>query len=188
MNYLATTLSLVLCSALVAGGVQAAEISCAQTGVNAPLALHKHWIMEGWEKRKNDAEFVFAKKMARYYDLNNPAGIFWDNFAPGKTQLFDNASVYGANWEGLQANAESVRHALTEGHSELIGDKVASTTLGFVGTLTPKSGDVIAFNARSQLGWQCIAGEWKIRQELNYAWVVKPEDIASYYQAMEEGK
>ncbi|GAA0224384.1 hypothetical protein [Marinomonas primoryensis] len=125
--------------------------------------------------------------MNHYYDLKSPAGVFYDNFAPGENLLFDNAAIYGANWEGLQAGAESVTHALTGGRSELIGAHVASTTLGFVGTITKKVGDVIPFDGRSQLGWQCDAGQWKIRQELNCAWMVTEEEIAHYYDAMMVG-
>ena len=61
---------------------------CDQTGPNSPLETHKHWIMEGWEKRVGDPEFEFVKKMARYYDLEDPAGGFFDNFAPGQVFQF----------------------------------------------------------------------------------------------------
>ena len=71
-------------------------------------------------------------------------------------------------------------HGLTEGHDEIVGDKVASTTLGFVGLIDRLDGDVIAFDGRSQLGWVCDSGEWKIRHELNYAGVVEPEEIAPF--------
>ena len=161
-------------------------LACASSGADAPLALHKHWIMEGWEKREGDAEFVFADKMARYYDLENPAGVFYDNFAPGESQLFDNGAIYGANWEGLQAGARSVLHALTEGHSELLGQRISSTTLGFVGTIDRLDGSVIPFKGRSQLGWECDEGAWKIRQELNYAWIVEADTIQAYYDALKK--
>ena len=186
MTHFKSTLSLVLFFSLGSVQLQAAGHTCAQTGADSPLELHKHWIMKGWEKKVDSPEFIFATKMRRYYNLQDPTGIYWDNFAPGDNQLFDNAAIYGANWEGLQANAESVTHALTEGHSELVGDKVSSTTIGFVGTITQKSGGVIPFNGRSQLGWKCDAGEWKIHQELNYAWVVEAQEIAHYYDAMKK--
>lgn len=183
MTYIASALSLLLLSSLSSGLLQAAENACEQTGVNSPLVLHKHWIMKGWEKQKNAPEFIFENKMSRYYNLKDPKGIYWDNFAPGESQLFDDSSVYGANWEGLQANAETVTHALTEGFGELVGEKIASTAIGFVGTITQKNGGAIPFNGRSQLGWRCDNGNWKIHQELNYAWVVTEEEIAHYYKA-----
>lgn len=174
-------------SVLALAGPAAAQ-TCARDGDAAPLALHKSWILEGWERKAGDPAFVFAQKMQRYYDLTAPRGVFFDNFAPGKTQLFDDAAVYGANWQDLQNNARSVRHALTQGHDQIVGDKVASTTIGFVGELTRLSGEVLAFDGRSQLGWVCSDGAWKIRQELNYAWIVKPEAIAHYYQRKADGK
>lgn len=174
--------SLLISAALLALIQPAAAQSCASDGDAAPLALHKSWILQGWERKEGDPAFVFAEKMRRYYDLAAPAGVFYDNFAPGPTQLFDNAATYGANWEALQNGARSVLHALTGGHDQILGDTVASTTIGFVGTLTRNSGEVLAFDGRSQIGWACTADGWKIRQELNYAWPVKPEAIAHYYQ------
>ncbi|MBB5535774.1 ketosteroid isomerase-like protein [Rhizobium giardinii] len=68
---------------------------------------------------------------------------------------------------------------MTGGHDAIVSDTVASTTLGFVGRIDRLDGKVIAFDGRSQLGWECTAGTWKIRHELNYAWVVEPETIQS---------
>jgi len=134
------------------------------------------------ERTEGDSKFIFAEKMKRYYDVQNPHGIFYDNFAPGKTQLFDNAAVYGANWEDLQNGARSVTHALTGGNDQIVSDSVASTTLGFVGRINRLDGAVIAFDGRSQLGWVCTQGAWKIQHELNYAKVVEPKAIAHYYK------
>lgn len=158
----------------------AVSASCPQNGPASPLALHEEWIMQGWERHEGDGPFVFADKMAKYYDLTDPTGVFWDNFAPGETQLFTDASLYGPNWEPLQAAAKSILHGMTQGHSVLVGEEVASTTVGFVGRLERLDGAVLPFDARSQLGWQCVQGAWKIKQELNYAWVVEPEDIAPF--------
>lgn len=156
--------------------------TCPQQGENAPMALHEAWMMEGWERTEGDPEFVFAEKMKRYYDLENPAGVFYDNFAPGETQLFDDAAVYGANWEDLQNGARSILHALTGGNDQIVSDSIASTTLGFVGRIDRLDGEIIAFDGRSQLGWVCTQDGWKIRHELNYAWMVEPEEIAHFYR------
>jgi hypothetical protein len=155
---------------------QEAEV-CPQDGPSAPLALHEEWIMEGWERREGDPAFVFVEKMGKYYDLEDPSGIYWDNFAPGDTQLFTDASVYGANWEGLQNEARSILHGMTDGHHAVVGDETASTAVGFVGQIERLDGEVLAFDARSQLGWVCVDGAWKIKHEVNYAWNVEPEAI-----------
>ncbi len=78
-----------------------------------------------------DPSFVFSQKLNRYYDLKDTKGVFYDNFAPGDAQLFDNSARYGANWEALQNAARSVRHGLTGGHDAMVGDTVASTTAWF---------------------------------------------------------
>ena len=163
-----------------ASPVLAQDNACPQGGPDAPLALHTDWIMDGWERREGDPDFVFTDKMARYYDLEDPAGVFYDNFAPGETQLFRNGARYGANWEDLQNAARSIRHGLTDGHEQMVDDNVASTTLGFVGLIDRLDGEEIAFDGRSQLGWECDDGAWKIRHELNYAWVGEPEEIAPF--------
>ena len=165
-------------TALLMAGTGLSAQSCPESGPGSPGALHADWIMEGWERREGDPDFVFAEKMQRYYDLEDTAGVFYDNFAPGETQLFRDSAAYGANWEELQNAARSVLHGLTEANVALVGGDVASTTLGFVGRIDRLDGEVIAFDGRSQLGWACAADGWKIRQELNTAWIVEPQDIA----------
>lgn len=173
---------ILLPAAILLVATPVAAQSCSHEGENAPMALHEAWMMEGWERTEGDPKFVFAEEMNRYYDLENPTGVFYDNFAPGEAQLFHNAAVYGANWEDLQNGARSILHALTGGNDEIVGDSVASTTLGFVGLIDRLNGEVVAFDGRSQLGWVCTPDGWKIQQELNYAWMVEPEEIAHYYQ------
>jgi hypothetical protein len=161
--------------------VFANDQACSQMGPNAPLELHKDWILEGWERREGDPPFVFAKKMDRYYDLVNTKGVFYDNFSPNGAPIFNSSVEYGSNWESTVNSSRTILHALTGHNEQLVGDKVASTTLGFVGDITRLTGERIPFDARSQLGWECAEGEWVIRHELNYAWVVKPEAIAPFF-------
>jgi hypothetical protein len=169
----------VIVGALV-GQVAAQDAACPRDGDKAPLTLHKNWIMKGWERHEGDPSFVFSQKMGEYYDLENTDGVFYDNFAPGDKQLFRSAAGYGANWEGLQNAARSVAHGLTDGHNAIVSDSIASTTLGFVGRIDRLDGKVIAFDGRSQLGWQCVNGAWKIRHEMNYAWIVEPDAIEKF--------
>lgn len=171
--------TLMMTAALAMMATSLAAQTCPATGTEAPGALHADWMMEGWERREGDPDFIFATKMARYYDLQNTTGVFYDNFAPGGSQLFGDGAIYGANWEGLQNAARSLTHGLTGMNEELVGTDVASTTLGFVGRIDRLDGQVIAFDGRSQLGWACVHGAWKIKHELNYAWIVEPEAIAA---------
>ncbi len=69
--------------------------------------LHETWILDGWERAPGDPDFVFAEKLARYYDLEDP-GVFYDDPAPdGKTAR--RAIDYGAMWEGPFNNMHSAR-------------------------------------------------------------------------------
>jgi hypothetical protein len=65
---------------------------------------------------------------------------------------------------------------MTDGHSAVVGDKVASSAVGFVGRLERLDGQIVAFDARSQLGWEYVGGK-KIMHELNYAREVEPHAI-----------
>lgn len=159
----------------------AQDAACAQSGPNAPLELHKAWILEGWERREGDPPFVFATKMDRYYDLVDTTGVFYDNFSPNGAPTFTSSVEYGRNWETTVNSSRSILHALTNYNDQLVGEKIASTTLGFVGDITRLTGERIPFDARSQLGWECTTGEWVIRQEMNYAWVVEPDVIAPFF-------
>ncbi|CAN7608461.1 hypothetical protein LJR255_004502 [Pararhizobium sp. LjRoot255] len=180
MTYLKIMLVAGVIVGALAGQVAAQDAACPQVGDQAPLTLHKNWIMTGWERHEGDPNFVFSEKMSEYYDLENTDGVFYDNFAPGETQLFRDAARYGANWEDLQNAARSVFHGLTEGHDAIVSDSIASTTLGFVGRINRLDGKIIAFDGRSQLGWQCVKGVWKIRHEMNYAWIVEPAAIEKF--------
>jgi hypothetical protein len=176
-------ISRTLTATLLAGLAIATPVSaqenqnCPTEGAMSPLSLHEEWIMEGWERSEGDPAFDFVQKMGKYYDLDNPEGVFFDNFAPGDTQLFTDASIYGPNWEDLQNQAKSILHGMTEGHGVMVSGDVASTAVGFVGRIEPLEGEVSAFDARSQLGWGCVGGVWKIKHEVNYAWDVDPQDI-----------
>jgi hypothetical protein len=80
-----------------------------------------HAVLEASGIHEADPDFIFAQKMTRYYDLKDTKGVFYDNFAPGKTQLFRDSATYGANWEALQNASRSVRHALTSACFKLCG-------------------------------------------------------------------
>lgn len=156
--------------------------ACPQAGPNAPLALHKAWVLEGWERRAGDPPFDFVKEMDRYYDLVDTKGVFYDNLSPNGAPTFTSSIAYGRNWEATVNSSRTILHALTDHNEQLVGDRTASTTLGFVGDIKRLSGERITFDARSQLGWACAAKGWVIRHEMNYAWTVKPEAIAPYFE------
>ena len=186
MTYLDAIRAAALAATAFVGPALAQESACATVGANSPLELHKAWILDGWELREGDPTFVFADEMDRYYDLVDTGGVFYDNLAPGDLQIFDDSVEYGTNWEATVNSSRSILHALTGHHDQIVGDTVASTTLGFVGDITRLTGERIPFDARSQLGWECAGGEWVIRQEMNYAWVVEPGVVAPFFEQSEQ--
>lgn len=114
-----------LAAAIIAGSgvpvLAQAPLPCPHDGPGSPLALHEEWIMVGWEREEGAPESNFASRMGRFYDLDHPEGVFWDNFAPGDTQLFFDAWAYGANWEDLQNGARTVLHGITDANHALVG-------------------------------------------------------------------
>ena len=173
-------LALISVTTLGAMPASAQDKVCATTGTEAPLERHKAWVLQGWERHVGDAPFDFAKKMNRFYDLVDTRGVFYDNLSPNGAPIFDSSIKYGRNWEASVNGSRTILHALTGHNGQLVGDGIASTTLGFVGDITRLSGARIFFDARSQLGWTCTGGEWVIRHELNYAWNVPQKAVAPY--------
>jgi ketosteroid isomerase-like protein len=156
-----------------------AQQTCPTKGADAPPQLHETWILDGWEKRVGDDEFVFAKKLGRYYDLQAP-GVYFDDLAPGQATMRTPAS-YGAMWEGPFNAMRSAQHGISDPVQAIIGDRVASTTLEFVAQLEAADGTVSAIFDRSQLGWECHAdGRWVIRHESNSSRPAQVEEIEEF--------
>jgi ketosteroid isomerase-like protein len=156
-----------------------AQQACPQEGDRSPAKLHETWILEGWDKRPDDATFVFAEKLGQYYELNAP-GVFYDDFAPGQVTMRTPAE-YGAMWEGPFNLMRSATHGISDPVEAIMSDSVASSTLEFVARLENADGTVIAIIARSQLGWECISeGRWVIRHEHNSIRETTLEAIAEF--------
>lgn len=165
---------------LLAGVSQASDQkACPKDGVNSPAELHRAWIMEGWEKKPGDKKrFAFDKKLGRFYDLDAP-GVFYDDFAPDFETAYTPAQ-YGQFWEGPFNAMRSALHGLHDEPQAIVGDRVASSTLGFVGRLEARNGEITAIKSRSQLGWECSDGRWVIRHEHNSSQIVPEDEIKAY--------
>lgn len=155
-----------------------AEEACPKKGVQSPVELHRAWIMEGWEKKKGDKSFAFAEELGQFYELDAP-GVFYDDFAPDFETAYT-ARRYGQIWEGPFNEMQSALHGLHDQPQAIVGERVASSTLGFVGRLESKDGKITAIKSRSQLGWECVDGRWVIRHEHNSSQIVPEEKIAEF--------
>lgn len=148
---------------------------CPAEGPSSPADLHRSWILEGWDRQKGDAPFVFSRKLGAYYELHAP-GVFYDDLAPG-AQTARSPAAYGALWEGPFNQMRSARHGIADAPQAIVGQKVASSSLEFVGRLEGADGAITAIRTRSQLGWECAAGRWVIRQEHNSSRIVPEHEI-----------
>jgi ketosteroid isomerase-like protein len=162
-----------------------AQALCPSEGANAPPDLHVTWIMEGWEKRQGDGEFVFAEKLGRYYDLEAP-GVYFDDLSPEQVTMRTPAS-YGAMWEGPFNAMRSARHGISDPVEAIVGDRVASSTLEFVALLEAADGTFSAIFDRSQLGWECHSdGRWVIRHESNSSRPAQVHEIEEFLPSLKE--
>lgn len=162
-----------------------AQPVCPSEGPDSPAELHRTWILEGWDRTEGDPEFVFAEKLAKYYELD-ASGVYYDDLAPGQKTVYTPAA-YGGMWEGPFNSMRSAKHGISDEVDAIVGDRVASTTLEFVARLEGRDGNISAIFDRSQLGWECLdEGRWVIRHEHNSSREATVEEIAGFLPAASE--
>jgi len=168
---------LIAASALIGAIAQPAlsQESCPAAGPSGPAALHRAWILVGWDRQQGDPPLVFSQKLGDYYELDAP-GVFYDDLAPDAATARSPAE-YGALWEGPFNRMRSARHGIADAPQAIVGEDVASSTLEFVGRLEGANGEITAIRTRSQLGWECAGGRWVIRQEHNSSRIVPEHEI-----------
>lgn len=153
---------------------------CAPTGKDGVAALHRDWLMIGWERDAGDPEFNFRQDLGRYYDFTRTDLSLFDDFDP-KLQVRTTAEDYGSIWYQFVPTFKSVHHKITEPPSPIaVGPGYSHSVLEFVFEVTPKKGDVMYLVSRSSILWRCGKDGWKIYREHNSA---KPIPMSVYQQA-----
>jgi hypothetical protein len=154
--------------------------SCATIGNDSVSALHRDWLMIGWERDAGDPEFDFRKDLGRNYDFTRNDLSLFDDFDP-KLQVRTTADDYGSIWYQFVPTFKSVHHKITEHPQPIaVGHGYSHSVLEFVFEVTPKKGDVMYLISRSSILWRCGPDGWKIYKEHNSA---KPIDASVYRNA-----
>jgi ketosteroid isomerase-like protein len=171
-------MSIVAALSMIAAAACPAAASAA-----APGALHRQWILEGWERREGDGRFVFTDKLGRFYSRGSDLHLY-DDYDP-QHRAARTAAQYGGFWEGPFNALKSARHAVTDGPDVLVGGELAATTLEFVARLELPDGKVNSIRARSALVWRCEEGDWRIVREQNSVRDVPPAEVQAALDAKE---
>ncbi|MFT4055243.1 MAG: hypothetical protein QM681_12120 [Novosphingobium sp.] len=150
--------------------------SCPADGNAAPAALHREWILKGWEKHHGDPLFDFGKKLGHFYDWSGETLILYDDMAPDH-EVAHSAERYGELFTPLFRQQREVRHAVIDGPDAIVDGRLAVSTLEFAARLVGPDGTVMGIRDRSTLTWRCRDDGWKIVREHNSSHGVSREEI-----------
>jgi ketosteroid isomerase-like protein len=155
------------------------ETTCPTKGEQSAGALHRRWILEGWEKAPGDGRFSFREKLGHYYDWESPDVVLYDDFDP-QHRVARSAAAYAAIWEPIFNTVRSARHAVSDEPAVLAtsGDHTAST-MEFAALIEGGDGKVTPIRTRSDLVWRCRDGQWRIVREHNSTRVVPMAEVTA---------
>jgi ketosteroid isomerase-like protein len=151
--------------------LRGADRGCAARGDASVAALHRHWILVGWERGPNDGLFDFREKLGRYYDWSGADVILYDDFDP-RRRVVRSPAAYGAVWEPGFNAMRSARHRVLDGPHVLQSDGLAASTLVFGARLETNDGKVTFIRTFTSLVWRCTAEGWRIVREHNSSTVL----------------
>lgn len=139
-------------------------------------ALHREWILVGWEHKASDRPFSFRRKLGRYYDWSANDVLLYDDFDP-QHRIVRSAAEYGAIWDPSFAALRTAHHRVTMEPVVLVSNDLATSTLQFTARLERKDGKVTGIRTLSSLVWRKIGTDWKIVREHNSTVVVPTDQI-----------
>ncbi|WP_395835520.1 YybH family protein [Archangium violaceum] len=173
LRFLALTLTALIPSMTAAQAVSSS--GCPASGPASVGALHREWILVGWEKQVGDGPFIFREKLGKYYDFSANDVVLYDDFDPQK-RVAHSAKEYGSFWEPSFSALRSVHHRVVNGPDVASGSGgLAASTLEFEARIEAADGNVTNIRTRSSLVWRCSDAGWKIIREHNSS-VVLPSD------------
>ena len=149
------------------------------TGEQGAGALHRRWILEGWERAPGDGRFDFRTKLGEFYAWADRDVVLYDDFDP-QHRVARSAAAYAAIWEPIFNTVRSARHVVSDEPAVLppSGDLTAST-LEFAALIEGADGEVTAIRTRSDLVWRRRSGGWRIVREHNSTRVVSVAEVSA---------
>lgn len=153
----------------------------ARTQADKVAALHRRWILEGWEKKPGDGPWTFRNKLDEFYDGSGDRLALYDTFDP-QHRVGRSAADYAAMFEPPFQAMRSALHAVTDGPDvvaprEAVPGAVAGSTLEFAARLEGADGTLTGVLARSNLVWRHDGEAWRIVQEHNSTRIVPVEEV-----------
>lgn len=150
--------------------------ACPAAGPASPGALHRDWILVGWEKRVGAPPFDFAQKLGRFYDWSSKDVVLYDDLSP-QHRVAHSAAEYGAIWTPIFRAQRQVHHTVLDGPDVVASADLATSTLEFGARLEGPDGKISGIRDRSTLVWHCTDGGWRIVREHNSSYGVSPADL-----------
>ncbi len=144
----------------------------------AVAALHREWILVGWERKVGDGPLDFRQKLGKYYNWSSSDVLLYDDFDPQR-RVVRSPAAYGAIWEPPFSALRSAEHRVVSGPSVLVSGDLATSTLEFAARLTDKEGKETGIRTFSSLVWRSTAEGWKIVREHNSSTVLSPTQLAA---------
>lgn len=142
----------------------------------AVAALHRDWILVGWERKAGDGQLDFRKKLGKYYNWNADDIILYDDFDP-KRRVVRSAHDYGKIWEPLFSALSTARHRVLEGPFVIVSGDLAASTLEFAARLETRDGKVTGIRTFTSFVWRLTNEGWKIVREHNSSTVIPNDQI-----------
>jgi ketosteroid isomerase-like protein len=146
-------------------------------------ALHRDWILIGWEKKEGDGPFDFRARFGKFYDFASPDVVLYDDFDP-QYRVARSAMGYGDIWTQPFTQLRSAQHGVIDGPEVIAGADLATSTLEFAAALTAADGKVTGIRARSTLVWRRSGSEWRIVREHNSSRVVPTPEVQAFLRAV----
>lgn len=157
-------------------GIEPRPEACAASGPGSPGALHREWIMVGWEKRRGDPPFDFRQRLGHLYHWTSSDVRLYDDFDP-QHRVARSAGEWASIWTAPFTALRSARHDITDGPDVVDGEALSASTLEFVARLETAQGEIVGIRARSSLVWQCTSTGWRIVREHTSTRRVSCQDI-----------
>jgi ketosteroid isomerase-like protein len=156
--------------------------ACATDGDAAVAALHRAWILVGWEARPGDPPFSFRDKLGKYYDWAADNVLLYDDLDPAH-RVARSPGAYGAAWEPIFRQNRSAHHRVLEGPSVVYGGELAASNLTFAARIERADGTVVGIRTFTLLVWRCTADGWKIVREHNSSVTLAPGELDAVMRA-----
>jgi ketosteroid isomerase-like protein len=149
-------------------------------------ALHREWILVGWEKKEGDGPFDFRARFGKFYDFASPDVVLYDDFDP-QYRVARSAVGYGDIWTQPFTQLRSAQHGVIDGPEVITGADLATSTLEFAAALTAADGKITGIRTRSTLVWRCSGSDWRIVREHNSSRVVPTPEVQALLRAVLAG-